>query len=241
MKQVPIIFRRQLTSYACTPSTYLHIAVFLGLSAALGLLASQWLEQESSDLHAFFQFHPWLYLWLIPALSMQLWADEINRGFPELLQTLPITAAEQIIGKFLAGWVVSGAALTLTLPMVVVANLLGTVDNTVVFSQYMASWLLAGSYLSVGCFICTLTHQRTVVFTLTISLLLAASGLSSALDALEHQTPIWLIDSLATLDSLLRFGTVDNGKLTLHDSVYFISMILAFLSAATFTLNAKNS
>jgi len=240
LKQVSVIFKHQLIRYACVPGTYLHVAVFLALSAALGLLTNQWLEQESNDLQAFFRFHPWLYLWLIPALSMQLWADECNRGFFELMQALPITPAEHVIGKFLAGWVISAIALSLTFPVVIAANLLGTADNTVIFSQYMVSWLLAGSYLSVGCFICTLTHRRTVIFILTICLLLVACALSSILDALEHQAPIWLIDSLATLDSLLRFGTVGYGKLTLHDTLYFISMILAFLFAATVTLNAKN-
>lgn len=241
MKQTPLIFKHQLTRYACTPSTYLHVAVFLALSAALGLLTNLWLDKESSNLQAFFEFHPWLYLWLVPALSVQLWVDEHNQGFSELIQTLPITAAEQITGKFLAGWALSGIALIMTFPVIIAANLLGSVDNSVVFSQYISSWLLAGSYLSVGCFVCTLTHRRAIISVITIGLILAATGLSSVLDALEHQTPIWLIDSLTTLDLLIRFGAIDNGKLTLHDSLYFISMILAFLFAATVTLNAKNS
>ncbi|NVZ53259.1 ABC transporter permease [Pseudomonas sp. B6002] len=241
MKLTTLIFKHHLTRCAYTPSIYLHISVFLALSAALGLLTNLWLDKESSNLQVFFEFHPWLYLWLIPALSMQLWADEYNRGFSELIQTLPMTAADQIVGKFLAGWTLSGIALILTFPVIIAANLLGSVDSSVVFSQYISSWLLAGSYLSVGCFVCTLTHRRTLTPILTISLLLAATGLSCVLDALEHQTPIWLIDSLTTLDVLIRFGAVDNGKLTLHDGLYFISMILAFLSAATVTLNAKNS
>lgn len=241
MKLLPVIIKRQLACYACTPSTYLSIATFLVLYATLGLYMSPWMEQGSGDLAGFFRLHPWLYLLLIPTLSTQLWADEHDAGLRDIMKTLPITSAERVIGKFLAAWAVCGIALILTFPMVVIANYLGTADNIVIASQFLASWLLAGSYLAVGCFICTLTQQRLVVFLLTLVLLLTASGLSSVLDGLEHQAPIWVIDSLVSINPMLRFSTIDNGKLTLRDSLYFISIILAFLSATTVTLNYKTS
>ena len=241
MKLLPIIFKRQLASYACTPSTYLHIAVFLILSVALGKYISPWPEQNISDLQVFFQFHPWLYLLLIPALTTQLWADESNTGFFGLMKTMPITTYEWVIGKFLAAWFVAGTALLLMSPLVFIANYLGRADNSVIASQFFVSWLLAGSYLSVGCFICAFVRQRTVIFVLTLGLLLTASGLSSILDALEHQAPIGLIDSLAALSPTLRFSNIDDGKLTLRDTLYFISMIFAFLAATIVTLNYKHS
>ncbi|MBX7275835.1 ABC transporter permease [Pseudomonas sp. ERGC3:05] len=241
MKLLPVIFKRQLASYACTPSTYLSVAAFLVLCATLGLYTSPWMERDSGDLHVFFQLHPWLYLLLIPMLSTHLWADERTTGLRDMMKTLPITSAERVMGKFLAAWVVCGIALMLTFPIVILANCLGTADNRVISSQFLASWLLAGSYLSVGSFICTFTRQRLVIFLVTLGLLLTASGLSSVLDALEHQAPIWVIDSLIALDPISRFETIDNGKLTLRDSLYFISMILAFLSATTVTLNYKTS
>ena len=241
MNLLPSVFKRQLASYLSAPTTYLSIATFLVLSALLGLHTSQLLEQSSSDLQGFFEWHPWLYLFLIPALSAQLWADENDAGFATFMKTLPVTSAELIMGKFFAAWVVAGLALLLTFPIVTVVNLLGTADNRLIASQFLASWLLAGSYLSVGIFICALTRQRLTIFILTLSLLLLASGVSSVLDALEHQAPIWIIDSLTSLSPLLRFGLVDHGTLTLQDSAYFISMIIAFLAAATVTLNYKNS
>jgi len=241
LKLLPIVLIRQLASYARTPSTYLNIAIFLMLSVALGLYTSPWLEKNNSDLHVFFQFHPWLYLLLIPALATQLWSDEANKGFLGLMKTLPVTAFDWVVGKFLAAWFVASTALLMTLPLVVIANYLGEADNTVIASQFLASWLLAGSYLSVGCFICVLAHQRTVIFLLTLGLLLIASGLSSLLDALEHQAPIGLLDTLASLSPALRFNSIDDGKLTLRDTLYFISMIFAFLSATTVTLNYKHS
>lgn len=239
MKLLPVIFKRQFASYACTPSTYLSVAAFLVLCATLGLYMSQWMEQDSGDLQVFFQLHPWLYLLLIPTVSTQLWSDERNTGLRDMMNTLPITTPERVLGKFLAAWVVCGIALALTFPIAVVANYLGTADNFVITSQFLASWLLAGSYLSVGCFICALTHRRVVIFLLTLGLLLIASALSSILDALEHQASIRVIDSLIALNPISRFSAIDNGKLTLHDSLYFISMIVAFLSATIVTLNYK--
>ncbi|MBI6908533.1 ABC transporter permease [Pseudomonas palleroniana] len=240
MKLLTVIFKRQLASYASSPSTYLSVAVFLALCATLGLNTQQWLERNSSDLQAFFEFHPWLYLLLIPTLSTQLWSDEHNASFSNMMKTLPVTSTERVIGKFMAAWVVCSIALLLNFPIVIATHFLGTADNGVIASQFIASWLLAGSYLAVGCFVCVLTHQRIVIFLLTLGLLLTISGLSSILDALEHQAPIWVVDSLISLNPILRFNTMDSGKLTLHDVFYFISIILVFLSATTVTLNYKN-
>lgn len=241
MRLLTIIFKRQLVSFASSPSTYLSVAVFLVLGATLGLHSHHWLEQNSSDLQAFFELHPWLYLLLVPILSTQLWSDESNTGFCDTLKSLPVTPTQRVVGKFMAAWIVCGIALMLNFPLVMAVNYLGTPDNTVIASQFFASWLLAGSYLSVGCFACVLTNQRVMISLLTLCLLLAASGISSMLDALEQQTPIWIIDSLLSLDPISRFSAIDNGKLTLHDCLYFISMILAFLFATTFTLNYRNS
>ncbi|KRP70361.1 ABC transporter permease [Pseudomonas paralactis] len=241
MRLLPVIFKRQLASYASSPSTYLSVAVFLVLCATLGLDAQHWVERNSSDLQVFFELHPWLYLLLIPILSTQLWSDEYNNSFCDTLKSLPVTATEQVIGKFMAAWTVCALALMFNFPLVIVVNYLGTPDNSVIASQFLASWLLAGSYLSAGCFICVLAKQRIVIFLLTLGLLLIASALSSMLDALDNQAPIWIIDSLMSLDPIARFSTMDNGKLTLHDGLYFISMILAFLFATTITLNYKNS
>ena len=241
MKLLPIILKRQLVSYAHTPGTYLSIAIFLALSVTSGLYVSPWPEQNGTDLQVFFHFHPWLYLLLVPALATHLWADEANAVFFALMKTLPITRFEWVIGKFLAAWLVAGTALLLLFPLVVIANYLGEADNRVIASQFVASWLLAGSYLSAGCFICALVRQRTLIFVLTLSLLLAASGLSALLDALEHQSPLWLIDSLASLNPMVRFSSIDEGKLTLRDTLYFVSMIFGFLAATTVTFNYKHS
>lgn len=241
MNMLPSIIKRQLARYFCAPATYLNIAIFLTLSTTLGLHNSQLLEQSSSDLQDFFQLHPWLYLLLIPALSTQLWADENETGLRDLLITLPVTSTELVIGKFFAAWVITAMALALTFPIVVMVNTLGSADNNVIATQYLASWLLAGSYISVGCFICALSRHHLVIFILTLSILLVISGLSSVLDALEHQAPIWVIDNVSSLSPLSRFTQIDHGVIVLRDCLYFISTIVASLAATTVILNYKNS
>ncbi|MGC6369508.1 ABC transporter permease [Pseudomonas sp. K2I15] len=240
MKLLPVIFKRQLVSYFSAPVTYLSTAVFLTAATAFGFQTSQLLEKGSVDLHGFFQLHPWFYLLLTPVLSTQLWSDEHKSGAMDFLKTLPVTGFELVFGKFMAAWVVSGVALLLTFPIVITVNYFGNPDNTVIASQYLASWLLAGSYLSAGCFICTLAHHRVVIFTVTLCLLLAASGLSSILDAIEHQAPIWLIDRIISLSPTTRFDAIDQGVLALQDSLYFVSMVVAFLAATTIALNVRN-
>jgi ABC-2 type transport system permease protein len=238
---LPSIFKRQLVRFLCAPATYLNIAVFLTLSTTLGLHTSQLLERNSSDLQDFFQLHPWLYLLLIPALTAQLWADEHQTGISDLLRTLPVTPAELIMGKFFAAWAITAIALVLTFPIVVAVNTLGSADNSVIATQYLASWLLAGSYISIGCLICAVSRQHLIVFLLTLSALLVVSGLSSLLDALEHQAPIWVIDNLASLSPLSRFTQIDHGVVVLRDCLYFISVIMTSLAATTVILNYKNS
>lgn len=237
----PSIIKRQLSRYFRTPATYLNIAVFLTLSTTLGLHSSQLLERNSTDLQDFFQLHPWLYLLLIPALSTQLWADENETGISDLLITLPMTSAELVMGKFFAGWLITAMTLALTLPIVVMVNMLGSADNTVIATQYLASWLLAGSYLSLGCLICAISRHHLIIFILTLSILLVISGLSSVLDALEHQAPIWVIDNVASLSPLSRFTQIDHGVIVLRDCLYFISVIVASLAATTVILNYKTS
>ncbi|MDY7531940.1 ABC transporter permease subunit [Pseudomonas sp. Bout1] len=241
MKLLRVILKRQLVSYLSAPVTYLSTAVFLIASTALGLHTSQLVEQSSADLHGFFQLHPWTYLLLTPVLCAQLWTDEYKTGAIGFLRTLPISNFEIVMGKYLAAWIIAGIALLMTFPLVITVNYLGNPDNSVIASQYLASWLLAGSYLSAGCFISTLTHHRTAIFTATLGLLVIVSGLSSIIDALEYQAPVWLIDRILSLSPSVRFDAIDHGVLALHDSLYFASVIIAFLATTTITLNIRNS
>ena len=239
MKRLPVIFKRQLSSYLSSPATYFGIALFLLTNAALGFYVGHFLDKAPTNLHAFFQFHPWLYLIFIPFISTLLWQDEHKDTALVFTNTLPVSALELTLGKFFAAWVLCALTLLLNFPLIIAINYLAPADNSTILAQCIGSWLLAGAYLSFSGLICVLACNRLIIFSLTLTLLLITSTLSSVLDMLAHQTPIWIIDSLISLNPRLRFSAIDSGLLTLQDTSYFVSMIIAFLTATTLTLNFR--
>ena len=150
MKQLPVIFKRELASYFSTPLAYVFILIFLVLSGVFTFYLGGFFEGNQASLAPFFNFHPWLYLFLVPAIAMRLWAEERKSGSIELLMTLPVTRFEAVAGKFLAAWSFAGLALLLTFPMIITVNYLGEPDNGAIITGYLGSWLLAGAYLAVG-------------------------------------------------------------------------------------------
>ncbi|MDD0978160.1 ABC transporter permease [Pseudomonas shahriarae] len=239
MKRLPVIFKRQLNNYLSSPATYFGVAMFLITNTTLGFYVGNFLNGNPTDLHAFFQFHPWLYLFFIPFISTLLWSDEHNENARSFTNTLPVSALELTLGKFLAAWTVCALTLALDFPLVIIINYLAMADNSTILSQFIGSWLLAGAYLSFSCLVCVVAYNRLIIFGITLALLLLTSTLSSVLDMLTHQAPIWVIDSLISLNPRVRFSAIDSGLLTLHDTSYFISMIIAFLTATTLTLNFR--
>src|ERR1700726_3305643 len=147
MRNTLAIFRREFAGYFVTPLAYVFIVIFLVLAGVLTFFVGNFFERGQADLQAFFTFHPWLYLVLIPALSMRLWAEERKTGTIELFLTLPIRLSEAVLGKFLAAWCFAGIALALTFPFCITVNLLGDPDNGVILAGYLASWLMAGAVL----------------------------------------------------------------------------------------------
>jgi len=239
LKRLPAIFKRQLSSYLSSPATYFAISTFLITNAALGFHVGNFLEKNPGNLYAFFQFHPWLYIFFIPFISTLLWLDEHKDRAQAFSNSLPVSALELTLGKFLAAWTLCALTLSLNFPLIVTINYLASADNSTIFAQFIGSWLLAGAYLSLACFICVLACNGLIIYGMTLTLLLIASTLSSVLDMLDHQAPIWIIDSLISLNPRLRFSAIDDGLLTLRDTSYFISMIVAFLTATTLTLNFR--
>src|SRR5436190_9591826 len=150
MRNIMTIFRRELASYFATPLAYVFIVIFLLLAGVLTFFLGSFFERGQADLQAFFTFHPWLYLVLIPALSMRLWAEERKTGTIELFLTLPIRLSEAVLGKFLAAWCFAGIALALTFPFWITVNVLGDPDNGVILASYFGSWLMAGAILAIG-------------------------------------------------------------------------------------------
>lgn len=162
MRNVVIIFRRELASYFATPLALVFIVIFLVLAGALAFQLGGFYERSQADLAPFFNFHPWLYLFLIPALSMRLWAEERKSGSIELLMTLPVTPWQAVLGKFLAAWCVAAIALALTFPIWITVNYLGDPDNGAILAAYVGSLLMAGGFLAIGSCLSAATRNQVI-------------------------------------------------------------------------------
>lgn len=243
MKQLPVIFKRELASYFATPLAYVFLVMFLVLSSVFTFYLGGFYERGQADLSSFFDFHPWLYLLLMPAIAMRLWAEERKSGSIELLMTLPVTRFEAVTGKFLAAWVFAGLALLLTTPLVVTVNYLGAPDNGAIVTAYLGSWLLAGAYLSIGSCTSALAKNQVIAFILAVSLsfLFIVSGLPMVLDMFSGWAPQWLVDVVASLSFLTRFGAISNGVIDLRDLLFFITLIAAWLAATAVVVDLKKA
>ncbi|MEL7938648.1 MULTISPECIES: ABC transporter permease subunit [Pseudomonas] len=243
MKQLPVIFRRELASYFATPLAYVFIVIFLVLSGVFTFYLGNFYERNQADLTAFFNFHPWLYLFLIPALAMRLWAEERKSGSIELLMTLPITRFEVVTGKFLAAWVFAGIALLLTFPMVLTVNYLGEPDNGAILAGYLGSWLLAGGYLAIGSCMSALAKNQVIAFILAVVMcfVFIVSGFPLVLDAFNAWAPQWLLDAVASMSFLTRFDAISKGVIDLRDLLFFASLIVAWLAATAVVVDLKKA
>ena len=243
MRQLPIIFRREFASFFATPLAYVFLLVFLVLTSAFTFYLGGFYESGQANLNPFFNFHPWLYLFLVPALAMRMWAEERQTGTIELLMTLPITRFESVLGKFLAAWVFAGIALLLTFPMVLTVNYLGDPDNGAILTGYIGSWLLAGAYLAVGSCMSAWAKSQVIAFILTVSLcfVFVLSGFPLVLDVFNAWAPQWLLDAVASFSFLTRFQAISNGVIDVRDLLYFVSFIAAWLMATAVVIDLKKA
>ena len=243
MSQLPIIVKRELASYFATPLAYVFILIFLVLSGVFTFYLGGFFESGQANLAPFFNFHPWLYLFLVPAIAMRLWAEERKSGTIELLMTLPITRFEAVTGKFLAAWVFAGLALLLTFPMVITVNYLGEPDNGAILTGYIGSWLLAGAYLAIGSCMSALAKNQVIAFILAVSVcfLFIVSGFPMVLDGFSGWAPQWVIDAVASLSFLTRFDAISKGVIDLRDLLYFLTLIAAWLAATAVVIDLKKA
>ncbi len=243
MKQLPVIFKRELASYFSTPLAYVFILIFLVLSGVFTFYLGGFFESNQASLAPFFNFHPWLYLFLVPAIAMRLWAEERKSGSIELLMTLPVTRFEAVAGKLLAAWSFAGLALLLTFPMIITVNYLGEPDNGAIITGYLGSWLLAGAYLAVGSCMSALAKNQVIAFILAVAacFLFIVSGFPMLLDAFSGWAPQWLIDAVASLSFLIRFEAISKGVIDLRDLLYFLSFIVAWLAATALVVDLKKA
>lgn len=237
------VMRRELRGYFVTPVAWVFGVIFLVLAGALTFYLGHFYARGQADLQPFFRFHPWLYLFLVPALSMQLWAEERNSGTMELLLTLPLTATQAMLGKFLAAWAFVALALALTFPIWLTVNYLGNPDNGIIAAGYLGSLLMAGAYLAVGCCLSTLTRSQVVAFilTTTVCFLLLLAGQPLVLDAATGVFPPDLIQYVAALSFLDHFAAISRGVLDVRDVIYFLLSIVFWLTCGVITLNLRRA
>ncbi|MBT5266982.1 MAG: ABC transporter permease subunit [Rhodospirillaceae bacterium] len=243
MRNVSLVFKRELGAYFATPLAYIFIVIFLILAGALTFFLGSFLQREQADLQAFFTFHPWLYLILVPSLSMRLWAEERRLGTIELFLTLPITMGQAVLGKFLAAWAFTGIALSLTAPLWITVNYLGNPDNGVIIASYIGSILMAGAYLAIGSMISACTKNQVVAFVITTSacFVLTLAGSPFVLDFVSAWAPAGIIDAVSNFGFLTHFQAIQRGVIDLRDAIFFITAIAAALSANAIIVDWKKA
>jgi ABC-2 type transport system permease protein len=243
MRSIGTIFRRELASYFATPLAYIFIVIFLVMAGILAFFVGNFFERGQADLQAFFTFHPWLYLVLIPALSMRLWAEERKSGTIELFLTLPISMMAAVLGKFLAAWAFAGIALVLTFPFWITVNYLGAPDNGVILASYVGSFLMAGAFLAVGACLSALTKNQVIAFVVTAAaaFLFTVSGSPVVLGLFQSWAPDAVLATISSFSFLTHFTAITRGVIDARDAVYFLTVIGAFLLANAVLVELKKA
>ncbi len=243
MHNMLTVFRREFASYFATPLAFVFIVIFLLLAGALAFYLGGFYERGQADLAPFFTYHPWLYLFLIPALSMRLWAEERKTGTIELLMTLPVTTAQAVIGKYLAAWCFAGLALALTFPMWITVNHLGDPDNGAIFAAYVGSFLMAGGFLAIGACLSAATRNQVIAFILTVVVCFGflLAGFPLVLGLFEGWAPQPIVDAVASLSFLTHFESISKGVIDLRDLLFFGTLIAAWLAANAIVLDMKKA
>ncbi len=243
MKNIITIFKRELSSYFATPVAYVFIVIFLIMSGALTFYLGNFYERGQADLVPFFQFHPWLYLFLVPAIAMRLWAEERKSGSIELLMTLPISVGQSVIGKFFAAWIFIGIALFLTFPIWITVNYLGNPDNGVIFAAYLGSFLMAGGFLAIGACISAMTKNQVIAFIITVVIcfIFLLAGSSLVLNFFKAWIPQSIVDAISSLSFLTHYASIAKGVIDLRDVIYFVTLIGFWLYANALVVEIKKA
>lgn len=241
MGSVIAVFKRELSAYFATPLAYVFIIIFLALAGAVTFYFGGFFNRGQADLQPFFAFHPWLYLFLIPAVGMRLWAEERKTGTLELLMTLPVSTTQAVVGKFLAAWAFTAIAILLTFPIWITVNYLGNPDNGVIVAGYVASILMAGAFLAICGFVSALTRNQVIAFVVAaaVCFLFMMSGLEMVLSVFRGWASFFVVDTVASLSFLTHFDAIVKGVIDLRDVVYLLSAIGVFLFANVVVVDLK--
>ena len=227
MKSIWTITKRELAGYFNSPVAYVFLVIFLLMTAAFTFLIGQFMDRNQATLQPFFMWHPWIYLFLVPAVGMRLWSEERRQGTMELLLTLPISLWHCIIGKFLASWLFLTLALVMTFPIWITVNYLGDPDNSVIVASYIGSFFLAGAYLSITSMTSALTRNQVISFILSvvICLFLVLCGWPPVTDVVETLAPRSIVEFVAAFSVMPGIEQFNNGQIDSRAVIYFLSVI----------------
>ncbi len=243
MRNIGAIFRRELLAYFLTPLACVFLVIFLLLAGTLTFQEGNLLGRGQADLAPFFAFHPWLFLFLLPAIAMRLWSEERKSGTIELLLTLPISTFEAVVGKFLAAWAFTALALALTLPVWLTVNHLGDPDNGAILAGYVGSLLMAGGYLAIGSCLSALTRNQVIAFVLAVATCFAfvMAGYPTVLGVVQAVAPSFVVDAVASMGFLTHFESISKGVLDARDVLFFGSLIVVWLFATVVVLDLRKA
>ena len=243
MSNMVAIFRRELLGYFTTPLGYVFVAIFLFVNGIFTFSLGGFFESRQASLDAFFTWHPWLYLFLVPAISMRLWAEERKSGTIELLLTLPVSLAQAVWGKFLAAWFFIAVALAMTFPVVLTVAYLGDPDGGVIVAGYIGSILMAGAYLAIGCCVSAATKNQVISFVLTVVIcfLFLLASFPVVTDWFIAWAPQLVVDAIEAISFSNHYSSIQRGVVEFKDIVFFASLILGWLFACSVILEVKKA
>jgi len=243
MSKTLLVFRREFAGYFATPLAAVFLVVFLAVSAGMTFFVASFFDRGQADLNAFFLWHPWLYLVLMPAIGMRLWAEERRSGTIELLMTLPVRPWQLVVGKWLAAWAFAGLALLLTTPLWVTVNYLGSPDNGVILACYIGSWLMAGSFLAISACISALTKNQVLAFigAVVAGFIFVMAGFDLVLSAVRPWAPDIVVQAIASMSFIGHFQRITDGVLEAPALVFFISLIVFALWLNVQALDARKA
>ncbi|MSQ54169.1 MAG: ABC transporter permease [Betaproteobacteria bacterium] len=226
-RHIKTIAKRELVSYFTSPVAYVFLVIFLLMTGFFTFTAGAFFERGEASLGAFFAWHPWVYLVLVPAVGMRLWSEERRSGTIELLLTMPITPWQAILGKFFASWVFLAIALALTFPVIITVNILGNPDNGMIFAGYLGSLFLAGAYLAITCMTSALTRNQVIAFILSVvaCLFLILAGFNPVTDLLVRWASPAVVETVAAFSVITHFDGFQKGVIDLKDLAFFLSVI----------------
>jgi ABC-2 type transport system permease protein len=242
-RNVGALIKKELAGYFGSAIAYVFIVFFLMMAGFFTFIVSGFYEFGQADLRVFFEWQPWLYLFLVPAVAMRLWAEERRGRTIELLLTLPVTVTEVVVGKFLAAWIFIALALFLTVPLPLSVLYLGDPDLGAIFSGYFGSLLLAGAYLSVGSMTSSLTRNQVVSFIVAVVLCLVfvLVGWEPVINALSERAPLWLLEVVAGFSFVPHFAALERGVVDVRDVLYYMSVIFFMLFANAVILQNRRT